>query len=133
MGFREGYLSAARWIGATNPLSESPPSDNPKRPVSQNKSKYRTTASKTNTPINAHTSLHAPDRGSGGLRSITLAAEEGLVEQEHVQRDNQPDDHRGDGGSQAVVYQPSHQAAVAAEDQERDEGEGDAEREHDLA
>src|SRR5215213_11837373 len=64
---------------------------------------------------------------------VALAAQEGLVEEEHVQGDNQGDHHRGYSGGQAVVDQPSHEAPVAAEDQERYKREGDAEREHDLA
>src|SRR5215217_9280108 len=58
---------------------------------------------------------------------------EGLVEQEHVERDDQRNDHRGYRRGEAVVDQRPHHVAVAAEDQQGDQGEGDAEGENHLA
>jgi hypothetical protein len=53
-------------------------------------------------------------------------AEEGLVEQEHVQRADQRDYHGGYCGGRVAVDQRHHQVPVAAVDQEREEREGDA-------
>jgi hypothetical protein len=62
-------------------------------------------------------------------RTKSELGEEGMVEQEHVQGDNQRDHHRGYGRGDAAVDQSSHHVPVAAVDQERDQGEGDAEGE----
>src|SRR5215218_1544165 len=62
-----------------------------------------------------------------------MSAEEGLVEQEHVEGDDQRDHHRGDRRGRAAVDQRPHDPTVAAVDQQRDQGEGYAEGEHNLA
>src|SRR5215204_7511946 len=67
-----------------------------------------------------------------GLAPLALG-KEGPVEKEHVEADDQRDHHRSHRGGQAVVDQHPHKVTVAAEEQQGDEGEGDAEGEHHLA
>ena len=59
-----------------------------------------------------------------GGRGVAELGQEGLVEQEHVERDDQRDHHRRDDRGEAVVDQGTHHVAVAAEDQQGDQGEG---------
>src|SRR5687768_6632608 len=62
-----------------------------------------------------------------------MLGEEGLVEEEDVEGDDQGDDHRGYRRGDAAVDQGPHDVAVTAVDEQGDQGEGDAEGEHDLA
>src|SRR5215211_1149734 len=64
---------------------------------------------------------------------LSALGEEGAVEEEDVQADDQRYDHRGHRGGQTVVDQNPHDVTVAREDQQRNQGEGDAEGEHYLA
>src|SRR5215216_4050457 len=66
------------------------------------------------------------------LRRSALG-EEGPVEEEHVQTNDERDYDRGYRSGYAMVDQGTHHVVVAAEDQQRDEREGDAKGEHHLA
>ncbi len=57
---------------------------------------------------------------------------QGLRQQEDVQPDDQRGHHNGGGGGHAAVDEPAHQIPVAAEHQQRDQGERDPEAQHDL-
>src|SRR5215203_2188984 len=59
--------------------------------------------------------------------------EEGLVQQEDVERDYEEDDDRSDRRGEPVVDERAHNIPVAAEDEQRNERERDAEGEHHLA
>src|SRR5215213_6540457 len=72
----------------------------------------------------------APTSSPGRLICL---AKESLIQQEDVQTDYESDHHRGDGRGGAAVDQSPHHLSIAAVDQQRDQGEGDAEGEHDLA
>ena len=63
----------------------------------------------------------------------TVSAEEDLLEQEDVEGDDHRGQHAGEGGEPARVDQVPHHLALAGDDQQRHQGEGDAEGEDDLA
>ena len=73
-----------------------------------------------------------PPSITGSATLLFTLAEEGLVEEKHVQGDDQRHYHYGHRSGQAMVDQRAHHLAVTAEGQERDEREGDAEGEHNL-
>ena len=60
------------------------------------------------------------------------SAEEGVSEQEDVQRDDDTGDHDGGGGGAPAVDEQPHDLAPGSEANERDQREGDPEGEHHL-
>ena len=67
-----------------------------------------------------------------GERLGRVLLDMGVVDQEHVERHDHAHDGIGRQVRRAAVDQVAHQLAVAAEHDQRDEREGDAEREPDL-
>ncbi len=65
-------------------------------------------------------------------RRIVYSAEEGRVEEEAVEADDHGDDHPEQPAGGRAVGEGPHHVGPAGEEEERDEGEGDAEREGDL-
>ena len=55
------------------------------------------------------------------------------VDQEDIQAQDHADHEGGERGRRLLVDQRPHEAAIAAEQKQRDEGERDSERQHDLA
>src|SRR5215207_7369593 len=63
----------------------------------------------------------------------SLATEEELEEQEGVEADDQGGEHTRERAQPPRVRQVAHHLAVSGDEQQRDEGEGDAEGEDHLA
>src|SRR5215211_1793892 len=89
--------------------------------------------SPANPPYHTKSQMFLSTREILGGWGVSELGYEGLVEQEHVERDDHRNDHRGYRRGETVVDKRPHHVAVAAEDQQRDQGEGDAEGEHHLA
>src|SRR3954452_10170335 len=62
-----------------------------------------------------------------------FSAEEDLLEQEQVERDDQGGQDAGERGEPGGVGHRPHHLALAGDQQQRDQCERDPEREHDLA
>jgi hypothetical protein len=60
------------------------------------------------------------------------SAEEELSEQEDVEPDDHNGDHAGDGGGPGAVDEGAHHVTAGGKPDERDQGERDPERQHDL-
>lgn len=60
------------------------------------------------------------------------SAEEELAEQEDVEADDHNGDRAGDGSRPGAVDEPAHHVTAGGKPDERDQGEGDPEGQHDL-